>query len=295
MTEVRLPGGVTIRPLAGVEEYRACVALQEEVWGKGFSERVPSAILMIANRLGGLSAGAFDPEGRLVGFVFGLTGIEGGEPVHWSDMLAVRPGLRDTGLGTRLKAYQREVLLARGVRRMYWTFDPLQSRNAYLNLAKLGIVVREYLRDLYGQTDSPLHRGIGTDRLLALWLMDTPRVAARLAGEERGAGAEALEEAEPILEVRVSGSDPVPGRVDRELSGPLLSLAIPGDVGELMARDLALAVRWREATREAFLAYLPRGYEVRELVRAGALSHYLLVRREAAGAGEERQEIEERR
>ena len=90
--------------------------------------------------LGGVAAGAWDERGSLIGFVFGITGIEGGRPVHWSDMLAVRPAFRDVGLGWRLKIYQRRVLLERGVRSCYWTFDPLESRNAYLNFSKLGAV-----------------------------------------------------------------------------------------------------------------------------------------------------------
>ena len=166
------PVDVTIRPFASRSEYEACTDLQEEVWGRGFSEKVSAAILMIANKIGGLAAGAFDEEGVLKGFVFGITGVMDGKLVHWSDMLAVRDGERDMGLGTRLKQYQREVLLGRGVSEMRWTFDPLQGRNAYVNFSKLGIVAREYAQDMYGETDSPLHRGVGTDRLVATWTMD---------------------------------------------------------------------------------------------------------------------------
>ena len=162
-----------IRPFRTIEEFRGCVALQEETWGHGFSERVAPAILKVAQILGGVSAGAYAADGSLAGFVFGMTGVRDGETVHWSDMLAVRRGIRDSGLGARLKAYQRQVLLDQGITTMFWTFDPLQSRNAYLNFAKLGIVVREYARDMYGQTDSPLHRGIGTNRFIALWLMES--------------------------------------------------------------------------------------------------------------------------
>ena len=121
--EAKLPDGSTIRPFASLEEYEACAAFQEEIWGRGFSERVPPAILMIANRLGGLAAGAFAEDGTLDGFVFGLTGLLDGKLVHWSDMLGVRPGIRDTGLGTRLKGYQRAVLMERGITEMRWTFS----------------------------------------------------------------------------------------------------------------------------------------------------------------------------
>lgn len=269
---------LVIRPFAKQEEYQACTAFQEEIWGVGFNERVSAAILKVANRIGGLSAGAFDVEGRLQGFVFGLTGIEDGTLVHWSDMLAVRSGLRDQGLGTRLKHYQRDVLLPRGVRRMRWTFDPLQSRNAYVNLAKLGIVTGEYVRDMYGDTGSPLHRGVGTDRLVALWEMDSDRVVRCLGGGDRLPGVPALEELPRVIPAETGGSHPVPGTPLLELEGPGVLLTIPGDIDAMVAEDMALAVRWREATRSAFLHYFSRGYQATGLIPQGPLSHYILTR-----------------
>jgi predicted GNAT superfamily acetyltransferase len=233
---------------------------------------------MVANRIGGLSAGAFDAGGGLQGFVFGLTGIEDGELVHWSDMLAVRPGLRDGGLGTRLKLYQREVLLSRGIRRMRWTFDPLQSRNAFVNFAKLGITTREYVTDMYGDTGSPLHRGVGTDRLVACWEMASGRVMARLSGEDRPVDASGVESMRRVLSGGGGGSDPAPGEAILNLEDPSLLLAIPREIDPVLEADVDLAVRWREATRAAFLHYLGRGYEVTELVPAGAQSYYVLTR-----------------
>ncbi len=298
-----------IRPFRTLEEMKACVALQEAVWGHGFSERVPVSLLKVTQRLGGVAAGAYDDDGRLVGFVFGLTGIEDGTPVHWSDMLAVLPGLRDSGLGTRLKSYQREVLLARNVTTMYWTFDPLESKNAHLNFGKLGIVVREYIRDMYGDSDSPLHRGIGTDRFVALWRMDTPRVGRRLDGVERppdrsvlgtgrrvisvsapvpGGSRESPEapagEASPPARDRDAGGEVVPVPVEPVLdaTGDRLFVPIPASIQDLKRADPGAAVRWREATRSVLVHYLGAGYEVRELVRDGDLSWYLLERTEGA-------------
>lgn len=268
-----------IRPLETIEELHACVALQEETWGHGFSERVPPAILKVAQILGGVASGAWDEQDALVGFVFGMTGVRNGEVVHWSDMLAVRRGLRDTGLGAELKAYQRRILLEQGVATMYWTFDPLQSRNAYLNFSKLGILVREYARDMYGETDSPLHRGIGTDRFIALWEMDSERVDRRTAGGQRGPAAEehasdpaALAEAGPYDHL------PRPGRPRTGLDAPRVRVAIPADISAVMADSMDLAVAWREATRSTLTHYLDRGYEVRELLRGARTSDYLLTR-----------------
>jgi predicted GNAT superfamily acetyltransferase len=269
----------TIRPLATIEELHACVALQEETWGHGFSERVPPAILKVAQILGGVASGAYDAKGRLVGFVFGMTGVRGGEVVHWSDMLAVRRGLRDTGLGAELKAYQRRVLMERGVAKMFWTFDPLQSRNAYLNFSKLGIVVREYVCDMYGETDSPLHRGIGTDRFIALWLMDSERAECRTGGDERGPGADAhAGDPAGLAEEDLSAEIPRPGVPVTGLDAPSVRIAIPADISEVMTASMDVAVAWRQATRAALTHYLDRGYEVRELLRGSRTSDYLLTR-----------------
>ncbi len=268
---------LTLRPFTSVEEYQACTELQDEVWGPGFSEKVSAAIMMVANRLGGLAAGAFDEYGNLQGFVFGLTGVMDGDLVHWSDMLAVRSEGRDRGLGTRLKRYQREVLLERGVREMRWTFDPLQGRNAYVNFSKLGIVCREYVENMYGETDSPLHRGVGTDRLIAMWELNSKRVESRLAQQGNDLSLNTLSHVPQVLPVLGGTPFPSPGATILGLDDPALLLAVPRVVDAMMEGDLALAIRWREATRQVFIHYLSRGYEVREFFRGEEVSSYLLV------------------
>ncbi len=269
-----------IRPFRTIEEFRACERLQEETWGEGFADRVPTATLKVVQIIGGIAAGAYARDGSLVGFVFGMTGVRDGEVVHWSDMLAVKRSLRDSGLGTRLKAYQRQVMMERGVTKMHWTFDPLQSRNAYLNFSKLGIVVREYAEDMYGETDSPLHRGIGTDRFIALWGMDSERVRRRMAGEERGPDVGVLSAYPAALGPahHTGGQPPEPGRVSLGMEDPVVSVAIPADISAVMAGSMELAVAWRRSTRMALTHYVGRGYEVRELVRGPHTSHYLLFR-----------------
>lgn len=303
MTDARSDGAIIIRPFTTTEEYRECVALQEATWGIGFSERVSPAILKVAQILGGVSAGAYDAAGVLVGFVFGMTGLRNGELVHWSDMLAVRPELRDAGLGRRLKAYQRKEVLRRGVRTMHWTFDPLQSRNAWLNVTRLGAVVREYAENMYGDTDSHLHQGIGTDRFITLWQLDSERVVERLAsvsltgpaeapptdhrrraGAQRGAAeptshARSLDEHAPVVLTALHDDDahPRPGVPDLSLDAPSLRVQIPADIGTVMAADPALALDWRTATRAAFRHYLDLGYEVREFERGDPASTYWLA------------------
>ena len=270
-----------IRPFRTMEECHECVALQEDTWGHGFSERVAPAILKVGQILGGVSSGAYDSDGRLVGFVFGLTGLRDGEVVHWSDMLAVRPEVRDAGLGRRLKAYQRDQVMALGIEKMFWTFDPLQSRNAHLNITRLGAVIREYRIDMYGQTDSPLHRGIGTDRFVPLWQLPTERVAGRVVDDPRHAFDASVIDADSVgvalSALTRSDTLPAPGRVDLDLRGDWVSVEIPSDVGEMMDRDLGLAQAWRAATREALTHYMQSGYEVREFVRGQPTSTYLLT------------------
>jgi predicted GNAT superfamily acetyltransferase len=273
-------GGYEIRPFQSVEECRECVALQEATWGDGFSERVPTAILRVSQRLGGIASGAYDSSGELIGFVFGMTGLDAEGLVHWSDMLAVTPGKRDGGLGRKLKAHQRTVLLKRGVVRMIWTFDPLQSRNAHLNLNHLGAVSREYERDMYGQTDSPLHDGIGTDRLLALWLMDSERVEHRLSsGFEPDVSLLARSGVALGHHPPKTSGHPRPSNPATELTDPMISVTIPADLDTLKRDDLSLATDWRAATRLVLEAYLDRHYEVRELVRGSSVSHYILIKR----------------
>lgn len=270
--------GYTIRPFTTTEEYRDCVRLQEDTWGAGFSERVSPAILKVSQILGGLASGAYAADGRLVGFVFGMTGVRDGEVVHWSDMLAVRPEARDAGLGRRLKEYQRDEMLGRGVEKMFWTFDPLQSRNAHLNITRLGAVVREYRENMYGDTDSPLHQGIGTDRFVALWLLGSDRVRSRLAVESSSSdtGVGSRVPTPLALDADASGRHPRPADPVLSLHASAVRVKIPADVSALMHDDLPLAVAWREATRAVFGHYLSAGWEVREFERDGSTSTYLV-------------------
>jgi predicted GNAT superfamily acetyltransferase len=275
----RAAAGVRIRALAGAADLRACVALQRLTWGEAFADVVPPALLLDVQRLGGVAAGAFvaAPDGgeTLVGFVFGLPGLEDGIPLQWSDMLAVRPELRNLGIGERLKRWQRDAVLAAGVRLVRWSFEPLEARNARLNLSRLGATCREYATDLYGDMGSPLHAGIGTDRLVAGWRLDSERVRRRLQGEERGPRPDDIAGL-PVINPPRPGGGCEPAAP--ELDAPGLLLAIPGDLQALKADAPGLAQEWRVRTRAAFQAYFARGYEAVELVRFEGWAAYVLVR-----------------
>jgi predicted GNAT superfamily acetyltransferase len=240
---------------------------------------VPAALLWAAQRVGGVASGAFDTEGTLVGLVFGISGWRNGRRVHWSDLLAVRAGFRGHGLGVALKLHQRALLLEADVDSVGWTFDPLESRNAWINFSRLGITAREYIRDVYGESASPLHQGVGTDRMVADWRIGAARVAERLTGDARAPTTAGIAGLPAVLAVDTSPDGmPVPGPPDLTLDAPRLRLPIPSSIQELKARGPELGALWRERTRTAFEAYFGRGYVAAELVRSGAVSDYVLTR-----------------
>lgn len=158
---------MNIREIEGRDELRAVEALQKEVWACDDLDVVPAVHMIAARAVGAILIGAFDGA-EMIGFAYGFPGFEGEHRVIHSDMLAVRESWRDRGVGRALKLAQRDVALARGIDRITWTFDPLQTRNAFLNFEKLGVIADRYLPDFYGQTSSPLHAG-GTDRLWVTW------------------------------------------------------------------------------------------------------------------------------
>jgi chorismate synthase len=169
---------IVIREIESLAEMHEVERLQKEIWGVEDLEVYPALALKPQKEVGAILIGAF-AEGRMVGFVFGFPGILDGETIIHSDMLGIVPEYRSHSLGFLLKRAQREAALKLGVKRITWTFDPLQSRNAHLNFSKLGVIADRYYVDYYGVTSSFLHR-FGTDRLWVTWLLDSERVASRL-------------------------------------------------------------------------------------------------------------------
>ena len=175
---------ILIRKCHDLDEMRACVALQKEVWSFSDAELVPLRMFVAGQKIGGQVIGAF--EGReLVGFAFAIPGARGGHSYLHSHMLAVRKDHRNAGLGRRLKLFQREDGLARGFELMEWTFDPLEIKNAYLNIERLGAIARRYSINQYGITSSPLQGGLPTDRLVAEWWLKSKRVEGLLRTETK--------------------------------------------------------------------------------------------------------------
>jgi predicted GNAT superfamily acetyltransferase len=173
-------GAIEIRRCRGLDELRACVALQKEVWNFTDAELVPLRMFVVADKVGGQVMGAFDGA-DMVGFALSVPGTRSGHTYLHSHMLAVRKDHRNGGLGRRLKMLQREDALARGIDLIEWTFDPLEIKNAYLNLEKLGAIARRYNINQYGITSSPLQGGLPSDRLIAEWWLRSKRVETLLA------------------------------------------------------------------------------------------------------------------
>ena len=176
---------IVVRKISTLKEFHTCVELQREIWGEADLEIEPVTMFVVASITGGQVLGAFDGD-TMVGFTLAVVGWRQNLTYLHSHQTGVIAGYRDRGVGRLLKLFQRDEALGRGIRLVEWTFDPLETKNAHFNLNRLGAICRRYLPDLYGVTSSPLHRGIPTDRLVAEWRLDSPRVVAAikdLAGE----------------------------------------------------------------------------------------------------------------
>jgi predicted GNAT superfamily acetyltransferase len=175
---------IVIRRCQGLDELRTCVALQKEIWNFADSELVPLRMFVVAEKVGGQVMGAFDGS-EMVGFALSVPGTRSGHVYLHSHMLAVRKEYRNSGLGQRLKLLQREDALAREIELIEWTFDPLEIKNAYLNIEKLGAIARRYNINQYGITSSPLQGGLPSDRLIAEWWLKSRRVETLLETGKR--------------------------------------------------------------------------------------------------------------
>ena len=168
-------------------EYHAVEDLQKEAWGFNDLDIVPAATLVATQWAGGMVLGAFDGN-LMIGFAYGFPAYEDGRASMHSHMLAVKPEYRNAQAGFNLKLAQRDFVLSKGLDEITWTFDPLQSLNAHLNFAKLGVISKRYIVNFYGEsTSSPLHQGFGTDRLWVRWLLESDRVKRRIARDKPAA------------------------------------------------------------------------------------------------------------
>ena len=219
---------ITFRDLSGMAEFRAAEDLQRSVWGAG-DQPDPADLMMVVQGLGGLVGGAF-VDGALMGYIFGLPSRD--PQVQHSHRLAVLPEARGLGLGVRLKFYQRDWCLARGMTTVQWTYDPLRPINAALNIHHLGAQSGRYLVDYYGAMEG-INRGIASDRVLVDWALDTEAVAARALG-----------------------------KTGLTVAGEVLPLALPQDLDALLAQDMAAASALRMQLRMALQERMAQGQRI---------------------------------
>ena len=239
---------ILIRPCASVEEFRECVALQRTVWGFADADLIPTRFFVVARKIEGQVIGAFDAAGRLAGFCLAVPALRGKTVYFHSHMLGVLPEFRGRRLGRRLKLAQRSDALARGIRLIEWTFDPLEGRNAHLNLNLLGAVARRYVPNHYGVSTSPLHRSLPTDRLIAEWWLDSPRAVACAEAE---------------------GTPQPPQDVRRRIAIPLdLNEETSGDGAALASVQLAIRRQFQDAFQSGLAAV---GFAIQ-----GNIGNYLL-------------------
>jgi len=223
---------MTVRALTGRHEFADVVNLQRMIWGWEDLDILPVRFFVVASDIGGQVLGAFD-DNFLCGFCVAIPGVRAAQPPYLhSHMLGVLPEYRDSGAGRMLKLAQREDALARGFDLVEWTFDPLEIKNAFFNMERLGAIVRRYVENQYGTTSSPLHGGLPTDRCTAEWWVSSDRVKAILAGEppDRSGVEERIEVPNDIAEIR--RSDP---KCAREIQR-----AIAAQFHRHLDRDLAV-------------------------------------------------------
>jgi predicted GNAT superfamily acetyltransferase len=259
---------LVIRPLGSLDEFKAAERLQQEVWGYDAVTVIPLAQLLTASKFGGLCLGAFDGV-RLVALLYGFVGLKDGEPVHVSQRMAALPEYQNRGVGERLKRAQRDHVLAQGLRWVRWTYDPLETRNAHLNLNKLGGLARSYVVDLYGPVTGHLNEGLPTDRFEVEWHVRSRHVAETLAG--RRAVPEEVDRERLLTRVapRPDGLLAPEGLADLP-AGPaegVWHVEAPTDIQRIKQTDGALALDWRLVLRKAFQALFARGYCTSGLVR----------------------------
>lgn len=236
---------IEIRALTAHPELVEAVRLQKEIWGFQEIELLPVRLFVVATKVGGQVFGAFDGA-RMVGFLLAIPGIKaGGVSYLHSHMMGILPEYRDRHIGRMLKLRQREEAQARGIRLIEWTFDPLELKNAFFNIERLGAVVRRYVLNQYGTTSSHLHGGLPTDRCVAEWYISSARTAAVLEGR-------------------------------RPKEGTVATIEVPSDIAEIRSADPARAREIQKRVSDAFLENFTCGLAVTGFERRPDCGVYLL-------------------
>ena len=273
----------TIKLLETPEDMILVEELQRAVWPGSETEVVPAHIFITALHNGGMVIGALE-DNELVGFVFGFPGLEytpdGPRPKHCSHMMGIRPGHRDSGLGFSLKRAQWQMVRKQGLDHITWTYDPLLSRNAYLNIAKLGAVCNTYRESEYGDMRDGLNAGLPSDRFQVDWWINTRRVERRLGKRSRSSlklDNFSKADLQPLYtSPTISSGLPQPPKHFSTLEGKLLLAEIPSDFNALKEKDFTLARDWRFFSREVFETAFNAGYIITDFIHEEGRSFYVL-------------------
>jgi predicted GNAT superfamily acetyltransferase len=236
---------ITVRPLCEQADLQEAVRLQKEIWGFADVDLLPVRLFVVATKVGGQVFGAFDGE-RMIGFCLAVPGLKPNGSFLHSHMLGVTEEYRDSGVGRLLKLAQREEAVARSVELIEWTFDPLEIKNAYFNMERLGAIVRRYVRNQYGTSTSHLHGGLPTDRCIAEWWISSPRVKAKVAGGPPLASIETIER-----------------------------VAVPADIGDIRHQDPKRARQIQQDISNRFEEYFDRNLAVVGVERTPEAGTYL--------------------
>jgi predicted GNAT superfamily acetyltransferase len=226
------PPSYKIQLLQDIDQFRQCVEIQHLAWGFSDADTVPMRSLVVCAKIGGQVFGAVDDTGQVLGFLNAFPGYRDGRVFLHSNMMGVRPEYQNYGIGRQLKLAQREEALSRGIDLIEWTFDPLEVRNARINLELLGAICRTYLVNVYGVTSSRLHGGLPTDRLVAEWHLNSTRVKSRI------------------------GSTPSPPAH----SDGMVSLEIPLSIQQLKSAEPEAAARIQAGVRERMMELFGRNF-----------------------------------
>ena len=276
----------SIRPVTDLADFAQVETLQQQVWHfASGAEIVPAHLLKGVADNGGLLLSAFDLHGVMVGFVFGFLACQGGRIKHHSHMMGILPEYQDCGLGFRLKCAQRQAVLRQDLDWVTWTYDPLEGRNAHLNIGKLGVVCTSYVEDMYGELRDSFNAGIPTDRFQVDWWLCDQRVERRMRGDRvRLTAADALAQGAVRVNQTYSADGlRLPAESDLQSCSNTMLIEIPGEFQAIKSANDEAARSWRLHTRELFIAYFDAGYAVIDFISdttAGERRNYYVLERE---------------
>jgi len=264
---------VKIKDINDPDEVRKVPRIEGIVWGT--NEVTPYHVFIAGKYAGGVLKGAYVDD-KLIGYVFGIPGIYKGKLCHYSHQLAVLPEYRNMGVGEKLKFAQREECLKKGLDLVIWTYDPLQSLNAYFNIRKLSVIVRTYLINHYGEMRDEINRGLPSDRFLAEWWIKSDWVINRAIKRKKEYFINEVPESAIKVEVR---KFPIPVE-KRNLNNDMISVPIPININRIKMENIELARKWRYITREIFTKLFNEEYVVIDYVvnRDEGLGYYILKR-----------------